>query len=131
VILAADYPFLDVLWTMLVFFGWVIWFWLLISVFGDLFRRHDITGWSKAGWTLFCVVLPYIGVLVYIGTQGKGMAERNLKNVQAAQAQMDQYARETASGGPAAEIAKAKQLLDTGAISQAEFEQVKQKALAS
>ena len=129
-ILAADYPFLDVLWTMLVFFGWVIWFWLLISVFGDLFRRHDISGWSKAGWTLFCVVLPYIGVLIYLGTQGKGMAERNLKNVEAAQAQMDQYVRETAGGGPTAEIAKAKQLLDTGAISQAEFDQIKQKALA-
>jgi hypothetical protein len=129
-IFASDYPFLDVLWTMLVFFGWVIWFWLLISVFGDLFRRHDISGWSKAGWTLFCVVLPYLGVLIYLGTQGKGMAERNLKNVQAAQAQMDQYVRETASGGATAEIAKAKQLLDSGAISQAEFEQIKQKALA-
>jgi membrane protease subunit (stomatin/prohibitin family) len=75
-------------------------------------------------------VLPYIGVLVYLGTQGKGMAERNLKNVQTAQAQMDQYVRETAGGGPTAEIAKAKQLLDSGTISQAEFEQIKQKALA-
>ena len=129
-VLASDYPFLDVLWTMLVFFAWVIWFWLLITVFGDLFRRHDISGWGKAGWTLFCVVLPYIGVLVYLGTQGKGMAERNLKNVQAAQAEMDQYVRETASSGPTAEIANAKRLLDTGAISQAEFDQIKQKALA-
>ena len=129
-IFASDYPFLDVLWTMLVFFGWVIWFWLLITVFGDLFRRHDISGWSKAGWTVLVVVLPYIGVLIYLGTQGKGMAERNVKNVQAAQAQMDQYVRETASAGPTAEIAKAKQLLDTGAISQAEFDQIKQKALA-
>ena len=130
-ILATDYPFLDILWTMLVFFGWVIWFWLLITVFGDLFRRHDISGWGKAGWTLFCIVLPFLGVLVYLGTQGKGMAERNLKNVEAAQAEMDQYVRETAgSGGASAEIAKAKQLLDSGAISQAEFQQIKQKALA-
>jgi ABC-type Fe3+ transport system permease subunit len=130
-VLASDYPFLDILWTMLVFFGWVIWFWLLITVFGDLFRRHDISGWSKAGWTLFCIVLPFLGVLIYLGTQGKGMAERNLKNVQAAQAQMDQYVRDTAGGGgAAAEIAKAKQLLDSGAISQAEFEQMKQKALS-
>jgi hypothetical protein len=131
VFLASDYPFLDVLWTMLVFFAWVIWFWLLISVFGDLFRRHDISGWAKAGWTLLVVVLPYIGVLIYLGTQGKGMAERNVKNVQAQQAQMDQYVRETAGGGGAAsEIAKAKQLFDSGAITQEEFEQVKRKALA-
>ena len=129
-ILAADYPFLDVLWTMLVFFGWVIWFWLLITVFSDLFRRHDISGWGKAGWTIFCIVLPFLGVLIYLGTQGKGMAERNIKNVEAAQAEMDQYVRETASAGPTAEIAKAKQLLDSGAISQAEFDQIKQKALA-
>jgi Short C-terminal domain/Phospholipase_D-nuclease N-terminal len=130
-VLASDYPFLDVLWTMLVFFGWVIWFWLLITVFGDLFRRHDISGWAKAGWIVFCIVLPFLGVLIYLGTQGKGMAERNLKNVQAAQAQMDQYVRDTAGGGGvAAEIAKAKELLDSGAISQAEFEQMKQKALS-
>jgi Short C-terminal domain/Phospholipase_D-nuclease N-terminal len=129
-ILASDYPFLDVLWTMLVFFGWVIWFWLLITIFADLFRRHDISGWGKAGWTLFCIVLPFIGVLVYLGTQGKGMAERHAKESQAAQAQVDQYVRETAGGGPASEIAHAKQLLDSGAISREEFEQIKRKALA-
>ena len=116
---------------MLVFFAWVIWFWLLITVFSDLFRRHDISGWGKAGWIVFCIVLPFLGVLIYLGTQGKGMAERRVQDVQAAQAQMDQYVRETAgSGGPAAEIAHAKKLLDSGAISQAEFDQIKQKALA-
>jgi hypothetical protein len=130
-VLAADYPFLDVLWTMIVFFAWVIWFWLLITVFADLFRRHDISGWSKAGWMIFCIVLPFLGVLVYIGTQGKGMAERNAKQAQAAQAQMDQYVRETAGSGPAGEIAHAKQLLDSGAINQSEFDQIKQKALAA
>jgi hypothetical protein len=130
-VLASDYPFLDILWTMLVFFGWVIWFWLLITVFSDLFRRHDISGWGKAGWTVFCIVLPFLGVLVYLGAQGKGMAERRARDVQAAQAQMDQYVRDTAGGGgAAAEIAKAKELLDSGAISQAEFEQMKQKALS-
>ena len=129
--LASDYPFLDILWTMLVFFGWVIWFWLLITVFSDLFRRHDISGWGKAGWIIFCIVLPFLGVLIYLGAQGKGMAERRAQDVQAAQSQMDQYVRETAGGGgAAAEIAKAKELLDSGAISQAEFEQMKQKALA-
>ena len=128
---ASDYPFLDILWSMLVFFGWVIWFWLLITVFADMFRRHDISGWSKAGWIILCVVLPFLGVLIYIGTQGKGMAERRVKDTQAAQSQFDDYVRQTAgSGGPTAEIARAKELLDKGAISQAEFDQIKQKALA-
>jgi hypothetical protein len=63
---ASDYPFLDVFWTMLVFFGWVIWFWLLITVFADLFRRHDISGWGKAGWTAFVIVLPFLGVFIYL-----------------------------------------------------------------
>ena len=130
-VLASDYPFLDVLWTMLVFFGWVIWFWLLITVFGDLFRRHDISGWGKAGWILLCVVLPYLGVLIYLGVQGKNMAERSAKQAQASQDQLDRYVRETAGkSGPADEIARAKQLLDSGAISQAEFDQMKQKALS-
>jgi hypothetical protein len=130
-ILASDYPFLDVLWTMLVFFGWVIWFWLLITVFSDLFRRHDISGWGKAGWIVLCIVLPFLGVLIYLIAQGQHMAERRASDMQAAQSQMDQYVRETAGGGgPTAEIAKAKQLLDSGAISQAEFDQIKQKALS-
>jgi hypothetical protein len=130
-ILAADYPFLDVLWTMFVFFAWVIWFWLLITVFGDVFRRHDISGWGKAGWILLCVVLPYIGVLIYLGTQGKHMAERGAKQAQASQDQFDRYVREAADkSGPAEEIARAKQLLDSGAINQAEFDQMKQKALS-
>jgi Short C-terminal domain/Phospholipase_D-nuclease N-terminal len=129
---AADYPFLDVLWTMLVFFGWVIWFWLLITVFSDLFRRHDISGWAKAGWIVFCIVLPFLGVLIYLGTQGQGMAERRAKDVQAAQAQVDQYVRDTAgTTGPAGEISHAKQLLDSGALTQEEFDQIKRKALAT
>jgi hypothetical protein len=130
-VLAADYPFLDVLWTMFVFFAWVIWFWLLITVFGDVFRRHDISGWGKAGWILLCVVLPYIGVLIYLGTQGKHMAERGAKQAQASQDQFDRYVREAAGkSGPVDEIARAKQLLDSGAINQAEFDQMKQKALS-
>ena len=129
--LASDYPFLDVVGTMLVFFAWVIWFWLLITVFSDLFRRHDISGWGKAGWIVFCIVLPFLGVLIYLGAQGKGMAERRAQDMQAAQTQMDQYVRETAgTGGATAEIANAKKLLDSGAISQAEFDQIKQKALS-
>ena len=128
--IASDYPFLDVLWTMLVFFAWVIWFWLLITVFSDLFRRHDISGWGKAGWTVFVIILPFLGVLIYLIAQGQHMAERRAEDVKAAQAQMDQYVRETAGSGPSAEIAHAKKLLDSGAINQAEFDQIKQKALA-
>jgi uncharacterized membrane protein YcjF (UPF0283 family) len=129
-VLAADYPFLDVLWTMLVFFGWVIWFWLLISVFGDLFRRHDISGWGKAAWTVCAIVLPFLGVLLYLGFQGRHMAERSAKQAESQKAAFDSYVRDAAGAdGSAAEIAKAKELLDSGAISQAEYEQLKQKAL--
>jgi Short C-terminal domain/Phospholipase_D-nuclease N-terminal len=131
VLVAADYPFLDVLWTMLIFFLWVIWFWILITVFADLFRRHDISGWSKALWFIFVIFLPFLGVLVYLGVNSKGMADRNVKDVRQAQAQTDDYIRTVASsGGPAAEIEKAKGLLDSGAITQQEFDALKQKALA-
>ena len=130
-LVATDYPFLDILGSMLFFFGFVIWLTLLFSVFGDIFRRHDISGWGKAGWVLLCCVLPFLGVLIYLGTQGKGMAERKAQDMVAAQSQFDQYVRETAgSGGPAAEIAHAKKLLDGGAITQAEFDDLKRKALA-
>ena len=129
---AADYPFLDILGSMLFFFGFVIWFWLLITVFGDVFRRDDIGGWTKAAWSVFVIVLPLLGVLVYMIAQGRHMAERNIRQAQATKAEFDAYVRETAGngGGAGSEIAHAKQLLDSGAITQAEFEQIKQKALA-
>ncbi len=133
-LIAADYPFLDVVGTMLIFFAWVIWFWLLITVFSDLFRRHDISGWGKAGWIVLVVFLPYLGVLIYLIGQGKHMAERRAQDIRASQAAFEDQVREVAGtsggGGAAAEIAKAKQLLDSGAIDQAEFDQLKQKALA-
>jgi Short C-terminal domain/Phospholipase_D-nuclease N-terminal len=129
--LAADYPFLDVLGTMLVFFAWVIWFWLLIAVFGDIFSRHDISGWGKAGWLVLVVVLPYLGVFIYMIAQGGKMAERKAAHAEASRASFDEYVRGVAAtGGPTDQIAKAKQLLDSGAINAAEFEQIKQKALA-
>jgi hypothetical protein len=129
--LAADYPFLDILWTMLVFFGWVIWFWLLITVFSDLFSRHDISGWGKAGWIVLVVVLPYLGVFIYLIAQGAHMAERRDQQSQAARTEFDDYVKTVAApGGAAAEIDKAKQLLDSGAITQAEFDVIKAKALA-
>jgi hypothetical protein len=129
---AADYPFLDVLWTMLIFFAWVIWFWLLITVFADIFRRHDISGGAKALWIIFVIILPFIGVFVYLITQSKHMAERNQREAQAAQTQFDQYVQSVAAQtDPAAQIEKAKQLLDSGAITQAEFDDLKRKALAA
>jgi hypothetical protein len=126
---ASDYPLLDVFWTILIFFSWVIWFWIVITVFADLFRRHDISGWGKAAWVVFVIVLPFLGVLIYLIAQHDGMRERSTKDAQAQQQAFDQYVRDTA-GGSAAEIAQAKELLDSGAITQAEFDAIKAKALA-
>ena len=131
-VVAASYPFLDVLWTMLIFFLWVMWFWILITVFADIFRRHDVSGGSKALWMVFVIFLPFLGVLVYLAKNSQGMAERNVKNIQESRAQTDDYIRTVASSaGPAGEIEKAKGLLDSGAITQQEFDALKQKALAS
>ena len=129
---AADYPFLDVLWTMIIFFLWVAWIWILITIFADIFRRHDIGGWHKAIWIVFLIILPFLGVLVYLIAQSKGMAERNVERAQAAQASFNDYVQSVASqgGGAAAEIEKAKGLLDSGTITQAEFDALKAKALA-
>ncbi len=129
--LAADYPFLDVLWTIVVFFLWILWLWLLFTVFADIFRRHDLSGWAKSAWLIFAIVLPFLGIFVYLITQNVGMTERNLQRARAQQAQFDDAVRQAAGGGgAAAEIDRAKQLLDSGAITQAEFEALKQKALA-
>jgi hypothetical protein len=133
-VFAADYPFLDIFWTMLVFFMWVIWFWILITVMIDIFRRQDASGWTKALWVVFVVFLPYLGVLVYLIAQGKGMAARRADEIRAGQAAFDERVRSAAgtSGdtNAADQIHKAKQLLDSGAIDQAEFDQLKRKALA-
>ena len=128
--LAADYPFLDILWTMLIFFLWIAWFWMLITVFADIFRRHDLSGLGKTGWLIFVIILPFLGVFIYLITQSDDMAKRNLQQAEAQRAQFDDYVRTTAGGGAAAEIEKAKALLDSGAITQAEFDAIKQKALA-
>jgi hypothetical protein len=128
--LAATYTFLDFFWDVLLFFAWLIWFWLLITVFADLFRRHDASGWQKAAWVVFVIVLPYVGVLVYLIAQHQGIAERNTQRAQAAQKQFDQYVQSVAPQGAAEQIEKAKTLLDNGAITQAEFDRIKEKALA-
>ncbi len=125
----ADLPFLELLWTMIIFFAWVIWIWTVISILSDLFRRHDVSGWYKAGWTLLIIAVPFLGVLIYLIANGKGMAERSAKQLVEAQTQYEAHIREVA-GGSAGEIAKAKELLDSGAIDQAEFDRLKQKALS-
>jgi hypothetical protein len=130
-LLAADYPFLDVFWTMVIFFAWVCWIMLLFRIFGDIFRRQDMGGGGKALWTIMVIILPFLGVLIYLIVNGRHMGERDLEHARASQAQFDDYVKTVASSsGPAGEIDKAKQLLDSGAIDQAEFDALKAKALA-
>ena len=133
-VLAADYPFLDILGTMLIFFAWVIWFWILVRVLVDVFRRDDISGFGKAAWTLFMIVVPFLGVLIYLIAHGQDMGKRDIDQARAQQAQFDDYVKSVAGpgggDGAAAEIAKAKGLLDSGAITQAEYDSLKAKALS-
>ena len=131
--LVADWTFLDAFWSLIMFFLWILWFWLLFTVFADIFRRHDLSGWGKAGWLIFTILLPFLGVFIYLVSQNDGMTQRNLERAQAQRAQFDTYVRDAAGsggGGAAAEIDRGKHLLDSGAITQAEFDAIKQKALA-
>src|SRR5947209_18796174 len=131
-LLASSYPFLNVLWDMLIFFAWVIFIWIAITVLIDVFRRQDISGWAKAAWVVFVVVLPWIGVLIYLIANHDSMAERRVREAQTSQAQFDEYVRKTAgTGGAASEIEKAKQLLDSGTITQVEFDAIKARAVAA
>jgi uncharacterized membrane protein len=128
---ADDYPLLDLLWTFVLFFALLASFWLIITVFGDLFRRHELSGWAKAGWTVFVIVLPLIGSLAYLITQGRAMADRDARQLQQAQQRTDDYIRSVAAPGfqGVDEIARAKELLDRGSISQEEFDQLKRRVL--
>jgi hypothetical protein len=123
----------DVLLWMLEFFLFVIWFWLLIVIFGDLFRDHETSGGAKALWTILIILVPFLGILLYLIVRGRGMAERNLRQQQAMKQQMDAQIRAAVGTGmsPSDQIAQARSLLDTGAISQAEFDTLKAKALSS
>jgi hypothetical protein len=114
---------------LLVFFAWAIWFWILISILGDVFRRRDIGGGKKTLWVVFVIVTPFVGVLAYLLSNHDAMAERNLRQAQTSRAEFDDYVK-SVSGGAAAEIEKAKGLMDSGAISPDEFERIKAKALA-
>jgi hypothetical protein len=131
-VIAADYPFMDVLWTMIIFFCWVIWIWMMIMILTDVFRRRDISGWGKAGWTVLLIVLPFLGALVYLIAQHDGMAQRAAERVGAQQAQFDSYVRERAGQTSlTAEIDRARRLRDEGTITEAEFEALKTKALSA
>jgi len=126
----ATYTFLDVLWSMIIFFAFVIWIWLLITVFADIFRRKDCGGGTKALWIIFVIIAPYLGVLIYLIANHDGMADRSMKQMAAVQQQQDAYIKSVASSAsPADQIAQAKTLLDSGAITQAEFDAIKAKAL--
>lgn len=130
--LALDISFGEFLWSLVIIFFMIVFFVILFQVVFDLFRDHELSGWAKAGWLIFIVVLPYLGLLIYLIARGKGMAERSARQQEASRKAMDDYVRATAGGGggPATEIAQAKSLLDSGAITQEEFEAVKRKALA-
>jgi Short C-terminal domain len=131
--LVADFTFFDLFWSMLVFFLWIMWFWLLFGIWTDIFRRDDISGWGKALWLVFTIVLPFLGTFIYLITQDDGMRERGFARARRDRQQFDEYVRETAgtaSAGAAAEIERGKDLLDKGAITQQEFEALKARALA-
>jgi hypothetical protein len=130
-VVAASYPFLDVLWSMVIFFAFIIWIWLLITVFADIFRRRDIGGGMKAVWIVFVILLPYLGVLIYLIAEHNGMADRNEAQMSQIRSQQDAYIKSVAGTSAAEQIAQAKSLLDSGAITQAEFDSIKQKALAA
>jgi predicted PurR-regulated permease PerM len=121
--------FTTFLWSLIVIFYFVVYFMMLFSVIVDVFRRHDIHGGKKALWLLFILFAPLLGLLIYLIVNGNGIAERQSKDVQQSQAQFDDYVK-TVAGGSVEQIAKAKELLDAGTITQAEFDQLKAKALA-
>ena len=128
----TSYPFLEVFWTMLIFFAFVVWLWILFTVIADLFRRHDTSGFMKVLWIIFIIVLPYLGVFVYLIAEHKGMTERSIASQKAAQSQFDDYVQSVAAKtDPTEQINKAKGLLDSGAITQAEFDSLKAKALST
>ncbi|MFC9593568.1 SHOCT domain-containing protein [Streptomyces sp. NPDC056944] len=129
-----DYPLLNVFWTMMWFFLWIMWLFLLFKVITDIFRDHDLNGWGKAGWLIFCIVLPYLGVLVYVIARGRGMSRRDVKQARESEAAFQDYIRKTAGpqgGGSATdELARLADLKEKGAISAEEFEKAKAKVLS-
>jgi hypothetical protein len=117
-------PLLDLFWTMFLFFCWILWFWLLFRVYADLFSRRDIGGWAKTGWVLFTILLPFLGVFVYLITQGRSMAERTEFAVERQRAATDAYIRSVAADADSVQSAKARDLLDSGAITRDEYDRM-------
>jgi hypothetical protein len=133
IMLLADFGTGQVFWSMMWFFLWFIWIWLLIVVFGDIFRSPDLSGWGKALWTIFVIFLPYLGVFVYLIARGGKMREHQMKQAADHEAAFRQYVQNVAApggGGAADEISRLADLRDRGVISEAEFQQAKAKALA-
>ena len=133
--IVADVSFIDIFWSMLWFFFLLIWIMILVHILSDLFRDHSLSGATKTLWVVFLVFLPFLAVLIYLFTRGKGMAERAAVRQQQAQDQFEGYVRTVATTGdatttPTEQIGQAKQLLDAGTIDQAEFDRLKAKALA-
>ncbi len=129
--IASSYPLLDLFWTILWIFGFIIWIWLLIMIFGDIFRSHDIGGWAKALWTIFVIVLPLLGILIYLIARGGGMHERAARQAQQQQQAFEAYVRQSAgTTNTADELAKLVDLKSSGALTDAEFEAQKAKLLA-
>ncbi|MEU8470128.1 SHOCT domain-containing protein [Streptomyces sp. NPDC029006] len=132
--LAYDYPLLSAFWTMLVFFLWILWFVLLFRIIVDIFRDDDMNGWAKAGWTLFVVVLPFLGVFVYLIARGKGMGKREMAEARARQEALDSYVRQTAQSGEARpshadELGKLSEMRSRGDITDDEFRRAKELVL--
>ncbi|MBW5483213.1 SHOCT domain-containing protein [Streptomyces bambusae] len=130
--LAYDYPVLGVFWTTLWIFLWVLWFFLLFKVILDIFRDHDLNGWAKAGWLVFVLVLPFLGVFVYVVARGKNMGRRELQHAQDQQQAMDDYIRRTAGSAGASEadqLARLSELKARGDITEEEYQQAKQRVL--
>ncbi|MFF9405472.1 SHOCT domain-containing protein [Streptomyces anandii] len=130
--LAYDYPLLSAFWTMLWFFLWIMWFVLLFRVVVDIFRDDDMGGWAKAGWLVFCIVLPFLGVFVYVIARGKTMGQREVAQAQRQQEAFNSYIRETAGGGKSHvdELARLSELRTRGDISDEEFARAKQMILS-
>jgi hypothetical protein len=117
-------PLLDLFWTTLIIFCWIVWFMLLFRVYGDLFSRRDIGGWAKTGWVVFTLVLPFLGVFVYLISQGRSMADRTVRAVDRQRAECDAYIRSVAAGAEEEQLAKARDLLQNGAITPEEYQRM-------
>ncbi|SEL50903.1 SHOCT domain-containing protein [Streptacidiphilus jiangxiensis] len=131
-----NYPLLNVFFTTMWVFLWVMWFFLLFRVFADLFRDDSVSGWGKAGWCVFVLVLPFLGVFVYLIARGKGMGRRDIKQSQEAEASFRAYVQEAAAGtsatsSPAGELTKLAELRQHGDITEEEYQRAKDHVLAA